>query len=281
MTYILRQGENKIGYCTEYVIKSRDGLQLYTRVSVPKGALKCSTVLRRTPYEAVPEEITKDSCDSLLQAGYAVITQHCRGRGGSEGDCIPYLHEGEDSLDLIHWACTLPHLSGELYLLGGSYCATVWLMLPEFPKEVRGAILEIQTDRLYERHYVNGLVRDFVGADWQFNMMSRTHPRLPKISSEQIYRRPYKDIVKRALGTRVPYFEQALLHNIQDEYWTEIRKYRQFSLLFYRSRRMERKKVNLLSRKRKQSRAKLLFFCQQNLNSEISVKGILFMGLWP
>lgn len=104
--------------------------------------------------------------------------------------------------------------------MGGSYCAIVWLMLPEFPKEVRGAILEIQTDRMYERHYVNGLVRGFVGADWQFNMMSRSHPRLPEISNEQIYRRPYKDIVKKALGISVPFFEQALLHNTQDEYWT-------------------------------------------------------------
>lgn len=220
MTYVLRQGEDNICCCTEYFAENKDGLHLYTRVSVPKSASKCPTVIRRTPYEAVPEEITKDSCDGLLRAGYAVITQHCRGRGGSEGECIPYLHEGDDSLDLIHWACTLPHFNGELYLLGGSYGATVWLMLPEFPQEVKSAILEIQTDRLYERHYVNGLARGFVGAEWQFGMMSRSHPRLPEVSNEQIYRRPYKDIVKRALGTHIPYFEQALLHNIQDEYWT-------------------------------------------------------------
>ena len=220
MTYILRQGENDLCCCTEYFVESKDGLHLYTRVAVPKGASKCSTVLKRTPYESIPEQIPKAADDSLLQAGYAVVTQHCRGRGGSEGECIPYLHEGEDSLDFIHWACTLPHFNGELYLVGGSYGATVWLMLPDFPQEVKGAIIEVQTDRLYDRHYVNGLVRGFVGADWQLNMMSRSHPRLPEISNEQIYRRPYKDIVKRALGVRVPFFEQALLHNIQDEYWT-------------------------------------------------------------
>lgn len=222
MTYVLRKMKNDLCCCTEYFVENKDGLHLYTRVSVPKGVSKCSTVLRRTPYESIPEQIPQDTRDSLLRAGYAIVTQHCRGRGGSEGECIPYLHDGEDSLDLIHWSCTLPHFNGELYLLGGSYEATVWLMLPEFPQEVRGAILEVQTDRLYERHYVNGLVRGFVGANWQFDMMSRNHPRLSEISDEQIYRRPYKDIIKRALGVRIPYFEQALLHDIQDEYWTHM-----------------------------------------------------------
>lgn len=220
MTHMLRQCENDFGCCTEYSVENREGLHLYTRVSVPRGRSKCPTVLYRTPYESVPEQISPNPGDSFLCAGYAVITQHCRGRGGSEGECIPYLHEGEDSLDLIRFACTLPHFNGELYLSGGSYGATVWLMLPEVPPEVRGAILEIQTDRLYDRHYVNGLVRSFAGAEWQFSMMSRSRPRLPGISGAQIYRRPYKDIVKRALGVRVPYFEQALLHDRQDGYWT-------------------------------------------------------------
>lgn len=191
MTCILRQEENDLCCCTEYSVENKDGLHLYTRVSVPKGSSKCPTVLKRTPYESIPEQIPPDTCDSLLQAGYAIITQHCRGRGGSEGDCVPYLHEGEDSLDLIRWACKLPHFNGELYLVGGSYGATVWLMLPEFPQEIKGAIIEVQTDRLYGRHYVNGLVREFAGANWQFNMMSQSHPRLSGIPNEQIYRRPY------------------------------------------------------------------------------------------
>ena len=35
-----------------------------------------------------------------LDAGYAFVFQHCRGRGKSSGDCIPYIHEREDGLFL-------------------------------------------------------------------------------------------------------------------------------------------------------------------------------------
>lgn len=64
LTRILRQGENDLCCCTEYAVESKDGLHLYTRVSVPKGLSKCPTVWKRTPYESIPEQMPPDTCDS-------------------------------------------------------------------------------------------------------------------------------------------------------------------------------------------------------------------------
>ena len=65
----------------------------------------------------------------LPQRDVALVIQHCRGRGGSEGDHIPYKGEREDGLDLIEHIRSMSHYNGEIFLTGGSYLASTMLML--------------------------------------------------------------------------------------------------------------------------------------------------------
>ena len=98
-----------ISYC-QYV-KSGD-VSLFTVICLPRGEGKYPTVLYRTPYAEREEALSEaELCEKKLgeyaywlEAGYAVVYQHCRGRGKSEGDCVPYIYEREDGLALQAWA---------------------------------------------------------------------------------------------------------------------------------------------------------------------------------
>ena len=157
--------ENDIVTVTETFLVMPDGVRLYTRYAVPKGIEKCPIVYIRTPYEASHDQtqhnIESYNSDLFIKNGYAVLLQHCRGRGDSEGVCVPY-QEREDGLATIDFIRSLPFYNGEIYITGGSYLATThFCYLSAQPKDIKGACLEIQTDRLYYRNYRNGCNYEF------------------------------------------------------------------------------------------------------------------------
>lgn len=199
-----------------------DGIRLYTRVVLP-GEGRYPTVFMRTPYEketTVTEEIVKRYEKSdLIRRGYAVVLQHCRGRNGSEGVCVPYADaERLDGLQTLEWIRTLPHYNGEVFFRGGSYTASVLLMLLGDPiPDLRGFALSVQTESLYHRHYFNGLSRAFGYFAWYLSMMNAHRPRIAP--NEAVYVRPYKDMMRRATGEDFPVFTEQLVHDRYDGFW--------------------------------------------------------------
>lgn len=78
---------------TEVLFSMSDGIGLYTRLLVPKGGSKCPIVFIRTPYapaSGCDPKLDSDLEAPFVEAGYAVVLQHCRGTGNSEGICIPF-----------------------------------------------------------------------------------------------------------------------------------------------------------------------------------------------
>ena len=71
-----------------------DGAELFTVVCLPEEGGQYPTVIYRTPYVDAEEAMAEDEiCERRLReyahwldAGYAVVFQHCRGRGRSGGD---------------------------------------------------------------------------------------------------------------------------------------------------------------------------------------------------
>jgi predicted acyl esterase len=70
----------------------------------------------RSPYVDAEQDLSgEEICARLteshrvyLEHGYAVVFQHCRGRGRSTGDCIPYIFEREDGLAFQAWVREQP-----------------------------------------------------------------------------------------------------------------------------------------------------------------------------
>ncbi|NUP80327.1 MAG: CocE/NonD family hydrolase [Nonomuraea sp.] len=102
-------------------VPMRDGTVLRASVHRPAREGTFPTLLVRTPYgegtfRTVPVV-------PALQAGFAVVLQHCRGRGSSDGEFRPWLDEGADGHDTIAWITTQPWSNGEVVMSGMSYLA--------------------------------------------------------------------------------------------------------------------------------------------------------------
>ena len=212
--------ENDFVRVTELYVPMNDGVKLYTRVSVPKGKDRCPIVFIRTPYEKAhnntPYDISLSEKDDYITRGYAVVLQHVRGRGDSEGKCIPYV-EREDGLTTLDFIRTLPFYDGEIYLYGRSYLTTVHLCyLNTKPADIKGAVFDIQTDRMYFRNYRNGCCYDFCKIDWWASMMKRT---FPEYNLDGTLTRPFKDVAKRVWGEDVPEYTALLLNDKNNEFW--------------------------------------------------------------
>lgn len=89
---------------TYYEYLEIHGAELFTVISLPDGDGVYPTVIYRTPYVDADEALSEDEIcarkaaeyQKWHAAGYAVVFQHCRGRGKSSGDCVPYIYERED-----------------------------------------------------------------------------------------------------------------------------------------------------------------------------------------
>ena len=205
---------------TETLFIMRDGVGIYTRIVHPKSKKRCPIVFIRTPYEQSHQgkahNIEAYLNDLYIQHGYAVVLQHCRGTGDSEGICTPYV-ERDDGLDSLSEIRKLPIYNGEIYLQGKSYLSTVHLCyLNENPDDIKAAVLPIQTDRMYFRNFRNGCNYDLCNLRWWLKMLQR---RYPNAVSENPVRRPYRDVIKRIVGEDVPEYTDCLMNDKYNDFW--------------------------------------------------------------
>jgi putative CocE/NonD family hydrolase len=101
---------------TDVMVPMRDGEALATDVWIPDGG-PSPTLLVRLPYGknerigAVDHPLIPN-IHTLLQAGYAVVWQDCRGTFGSSGTFTPMVHEPGDGVDTIAWIVDQPGATG-------------------------------------------------------------------------------------------------------------------------------------------------------------------------
>ncbi|MBE7045083.1 MAG: CocE/NonD family hydrolase [Ruminococcaceae bacterium] len=198
-----------------------DGIRLYTRMVLPEEGKKFPIVFMRQPYEekrgGEPYPIEAYQDDLFLKNGYAVILQHTRGRGDSEGVCKPY-QERQDGLDTLEIIRTLPFYNGEIYLVGRSYLSTAHLCyLDTNPPDIKAASLSIQTDRMYLRNYRNGCCYDYCNIKWWMRMLKNRYP--DQLPCEEALYRPYYKIAERIFGEDVPEYTELLLHDTYHDFW--------------------------------------------------------------
>lgn len=203
-----------------------DGVKLYTRIVLPEENKKFPIVFIRTPYEAArggePYPIENYKNDLFIKNGYAIVLQHVRGKGDSKGKCYPYV-ERQDGLQTLEIIRTLPFYNGEIYITGGSYLASVhWCYLSAKPHDIKGAALSKQSDRMYQRYYRNGCPITFCRADWWLKMVAR---RYPAYNFEKAKIRPYKDIIKRAVGEDIPECSGMLTNTTENDFWINTDRY--------------------------------------------------------
>ncbi|HUZ55149.1 MAG TPA: CocE/NonD family hydrolase [Streptosporangiaceae bacterium] len=150
------------------MVPMRDGIRLATDVYLPPK-LPAPTVVMRTPYER-DQDSNVGAFLSLARRGFAVVSQDCRGTGGSEPDFWDYyVREPEDSYDLIEWITHQDWFDGFIGSTGGSYVGqTQWCMamhpaMSATVPEVSG--LGVGINHLHLHMFVNAYARSMGNGD--------------------------------------------------------------------------------------------------------------------
>jgi len=104
-------------------IPMRDGTILRADVFRPARDAAFPVLLVRNPYGE--QAVRAVPVIPSLAAGIAVVLQHCRGTGTSDGEFTPFENESDDGVDTIEWCARQPWCNGRVGMYGHSYLGMV------------------------------------------------------------------------------------------------------------------------------------------------------------
>ncbi len=217
-----------IKYVADYKYIESDGTKLFTVILLPNATEKFPVILIRDPYVDKFEEEKEENIainylnenKEWLKRGYAVVMQHCRGRGKSEGDCIPYINEREDGLTLQEWVRKQPFYNGEIFLKGVSYLTSVHYATAPFAEDIKGAIFGVQDSERYNICYRNGFLKRALHGSWYVGMYKAKSHRKKNYTSGSFDMLPLKAFTKTVFGEEAKDFNAMLkAPNPDNEFW--------------------------------------------------------------
>jgi putative CocE/NonD family hydrolase len=131
----------------------RDGVRLASDLWIPQGG-PAPTLLLRLPYgkdvHSLYGSTIFPSIFGLVEAGYAVVVQDCRGTFGSEGTFTALVDEPNDGADSVAWLREQPWCDGNVGSYGGSYLGVVqWATASQAPAGLRAIAPSITSTDWY------------------------------------------------------------------------------------------------------------------------------------
>ena len=112
----------------DVMVAMRDGVELATDAWIP-SVTPAPTLLVRLPYgKDLPQLLAYGlvpNVFALVEAGYAVVYQDCRGTWRSGGEFVPMLNEPADGADTVAWLLRQPWCDGNIGSYGPSYLGFV------------------------------------------------------------------------------------------------------------------------------------------------------------
>ena len=213
-------------------VPMRDGVRLSTDVYRPSRAGRFPTIIERTPYDRKRLEDRRILRDALRR-GYAVVLQDVRGRYGSGGDFVPYVHEGRDGYDTIEWAAAQPWSDGRVGTFGLSYPGAVqWLAAVESPPHLKAMAPEMTFSSPRNFFYAGG-AWDLSWIAWIWNNIAPDERARRGLEGPRTGRDalaawkslendlPFRSPLSAATELRgvAPYYFEWLAHRPTDSYW--------------------------------------------------------------
>lgn len=204
------------------MIPMRDGIRLATDIFLPTGNEKETypSILIRTCYN-------KNSNEALwaryAARGYAVIVQDCRGREASEGEWIPFIHEMADGDDTINWIAAQSWSDGGVGMLGGSYLGYVqWAAAASGNPHLKALVSQVTAGSPFVDLPKRGGCLESGVLAWSFMVADRITNDEACVRDDWdslLRHRPIGDIPSKALGKRIPFFDEWMKHPDNDEFW--------------------------------------------------------------
>lgn len=219
----------------ENMIAMPDGIRLFTRVFLPRGesgerGRRYPVVFHRSPYEpgisaaSYSSENLKGPLRDFIAAGYAVVNQHCRGTGMSDGVFRNMRDERGDGLATLEWIRKREWYGGEIYLYGASYKSYVHsACIPDRPPDVRGAVLAVMPSNIFHVCYERTTFKHDLYTLWFTRLyMKNQLDAEAKFAAARdcLKKRPLSSLPERLYGHPVPELTAPFAHNREDdEFW--------------------------------------------------------------
>ncbi len=142
------------------MVPMRDGVSLATDVWIPDGG-PAPTLLVRVPYGkdnmTVMSLAVNPNPFALLDAGYAVVRQDCRGTFESAGKFTPMEYEHDDGVDTIAWVRQQPWSDGTVGTYGASYLGfTQWASASRNPQGLKAIAPAVSNPDFYSAWHDEG-----------------------------------------------------------------------------------------------------------------------------
>jgi uncharacterized protein len=103
-----------------------DGVDLAADLYLPSDDEPHPVILIRTPYG---KRAIRPFGEHFVAAGYAVVIQDVRGKFGSGGEFVPFLHDEKDGLETLDLIAESEWSDGHVGMFGSSYLARAGLLV--------------------------------------------------------------------------------------------------------------------------------------------------------
>ncbi len=120
-------------------VEMRDGTVLRADIFRTEAAGSRPVLLIRNPYGE--PMVRMAPVLPAIEAGFAVVVQHCRGTGASDGEFVTFESEAADGADTIEWCARQPWCDGNVVMYGPSYLGMVQFAAASLsPAALRGLV---------------------------------------------------------------------------------------------------------------------------------------------
>lgn len=145
-----------------------DGVRLATDVYLPRPlAGRVPAVLVRLCYDKAAVRPARQAMVEHFSArGYAVVIQDVRGKFGSPGERMPWLHEARDGYDTVEWLSAQSWCDGRVAMYGHSYLGfTQWAAAAAAHPALRAIAPRAASERVPDAWFAR-VAASPEGADW-------------------------------------------------------------------------------------------------------------------
>jgi putative CocE/NonD family hydrolase len=224
------------------MVPMRDGVSLATDLWIPDGGPAPTLLVRHpygkngTPFQSI---FTNPNLIALLDAGYALVWQDCRGAFASEGVFTPMVDEPGDGEDTIAWLRQQSWSDGTVGAYGPSYLGfTQWAAASRAPEGLK-AIAPTMTSTDYYGHpwYSEGGALSWHTAWGWCTLMAimqaqrslaagtGTPQTLMALAGSLADARARLDVLpgeQELLTTNLPWYANLMQHPDRDRFWQEL-----------------------------------------------------------
>ncbi|MGG1517903.1 CocE/NonD family hydrolase [Paenibacillus oryzisoli] len=165
----------------------RDGVTLYADIYLPEETGEYPVLLMRQPYgRKIASTVSHAHPVWYAKQGYMVVVQDVRGRGDSEGEFIPFVHEAEDGYDTIEWAAKLTNANGKVGMYGFSYQGIAqWAAATLSPPSLVTIIPSMTAADIHRWAYPYGSFSSGM-LTWAFQLARDSARRAGDVAAEQV-----------------------------------------------------------------------------------------------